>query len=107
MNRYLAIALALVGCNQVFDVRTTSPLDAAYFDAPLDALDQLLLGLAIPRLLPLAGLVEGANVRARFGAEHVLGHPVRIAEKAAAAEGSGEQGKGDGLADPGMNSHEA
>ena len=39
--RCVRIALAVValtcGCNQVFDIRGTAPLDAAYFDAPVDA----------------------------------------------------------------------
>jgi hypothetical protein len=33
----LAVLVALAGCNNIFDLRSTQQIDAAYFDAPLDA----------------------------------------------------------------------
>lgn len=37
MRYRVALLAALAGCNSIFDLRPTQQLDAAYFDAPLDA----------------------------------------------------------------------
>lgn len=38
--RWLGLLIAVCGCNAVFGLRETAPVDAAYFDAPIDAAPQ-------------------------------------------------------------------